>query len=162
VSTLEVRPMQAHDLPAVFALQCRAYPPDYHEPVAALASRLAASGATCFMAWQGEQTAGYVFAHPWAGAPPALHTPLSECGEPDHLFVHDLAVCPSQRGVGVAGCLVDQLLSAAHMAHLSEARLVAVGQAVAFWQRQGFIARPGTLHASYGQAHYMMRALSHF
>ncbi|MFT4173458.1 MAG: GNAT family N-acetyltransferase [Rhodocyclaceae bacterium] len=160
MTALLVRPMQAHDLPALHALQCRAYAPGYHEPEAALASRLGAPGALCFVAWRGTQAAGYVFAHPWAGTPPALHAALPSCGAPDHLFIHDLAVCPAQRGSGAAAGLLDRLLNATQAAGLAQARLVAVADAVAFWQRHGFAAQPGTLHASYGRALYMARTLS--
>ncbi|MGC3963390.1 MAG: GNAT family N-acetyltransferase [Rhodocyclaceae bacterium] len=159
MTSVVVRPMRVSDLPAVFDLQCRAYPPGYHEPTDALASRLAVGAAFCFVASVGDALVGYVFAHPWAGPPPALHAPLPVCDAADHVFFHDLAVCPQRRGVGAAQRLLDALFAAARACAIHNARLVAVGEALPFWRRHGFSAQPIVLHPSYGDAQHMARSL---
>ncbi|PLK48742.1 N-acetyltransferase [Uliginosibacterium sp. TH139] len=156
---LQIRPMRPADLPAAFALQCRVYPDVYHEPQEALASRLEAGPAFCWVAEQGGQLAGYVFAHPWSGAPPPLHEPLPACVA-EHLFLHDLAVCPNHRGMAAGRQLYACVAGEALRAGLDRIRLVAVGSASAFWQRQGFAERVlAGLHPAYGQAQVMQQDL---
>jgi len=47
---IHIRTMSLADLPAVHALQCRAHPDHYHEPVEALASRLVLGPDFCLVA----------------------------------------------------------------------------------------------------------------
>ncbi|MBS1209640.1 MAG: N-acetyltransferase [Proteobacteria bacterium] len=149
--------MQPADLPAVFALQCRAHPADYHEPVDALASRLEVGSEYCFVA-ERDALAGYVFAHPWAGKPPVLHAPIKPCASPHHVFLHDLAVCPTCRGVSASRRLFDAVRLHAIQHGFDTMQLVAVGSAQTFWQGLGFDVVPDQrLHASYGDAVLMQR-----
>lgn len=157
---LQIRSMRPADLPAVFALQCRAHPADYHEPLDALASRLSAGRAHCFVAECTGELLGYVFAHPWSGEPPPLHVPLPMSHLPDHVFLHDLAVCPASRGRAAGGRLHDAVLESAANAGLADMQLVAVGAARVFWQRRGFVELPEIrLHPAYGDAVLMRRVL---
>lgn len=149
---MKLRAMREADLPAIHALQCAAYPPDYHEPEAALASHLAAGPETCFVAERENRLLAYVFAHPWQGEPPRLHEALPERRQADHLFVHDLAVSPTARGHGTAALLVQAVQQAASTQRLEEIRLVALAQARPFWHRHGFEALPAALPACYGEA----------
>lgn len=159
--SLSIRPMQLADLPSVWAVQCAAYPPAYHEPQEALASHLEAGSAHCFVAESSQGLAGYVFAHPWQGEPPVLHEPLQVPGNASHLFIHDMAIAPAHQGKGLAAALmaaVEQSLQTLHVAHV---RLVAVGQAQHFWARHGFaVDQAATPPACYGQAVIMSRASS--
>lgn len=148
------------DLGQVFAVQCRAHAPDYHEPVEALASRFENGDGHCLVAAGEEGLAAYLLAHPWRGAPPALHRPLSCAAEPDHLFLHDLAVAPERRGQGFAAALLDALLAKAESRRFAEIRLVALAGAQAFWLAHGWRARAEPLAAAYGEgACLMSRAL---
>lgn len=148
---LHIRPMRPGDLEVVFALQCHAHTADYHEPRAALASRFEAGPGACLVAEWASRPVAYVLAHPWQGAPPPLHRPLAPVQRPDQLFLHDLAVVPEARGVGAAGALIDTLARRAQGLALAEIRLVALVDAVAFWQRKGWRAMTGVpLHRSYG------------
>ncbi|MDQ7989488.1 MAG: GNAT family N-acetyltransferase [Candidatus Dactylopiibacterium sp.] len=157
---LQIRAMRAADLEEVFALQCRAYPAAYHEPAAALASRLAAGPSFCLVARQGGALAAYLFAHPWRGAPPALHRPLNAAGGSDHVFLHDMAVAPEQRGLRCGVRLHAAFEAACRAGGASEIRLVAVGAAEGFWQTRGFVAQAAELPASYGAARLMTRVLA--
>ncbi|GAB2881597.1 N-acetyltransferase [Uliginosibacterium flavum] len=150
---LQIRTMRPTDLSAVFALQICAYPAEYHEPVEALASRLAAGAEFCFVAQLAGQLAGYVFAHPWVGDPPALHVPLAPIVEPEHVFIHDLAVSPACRRASTGKRLQAAVLESATRRDFADMRLVAVGAARLFWQGMGFRDFPcAELHPAYGEA----------
>lgn len=156
---MRLRAMREADLPAIHALQCAAYPPDYHEPEAALASHLAAGPQTSFVAEQKNRLVAYVFAHPWQGEPPRLHEALPEAPGADHLFVHDLAVSPEARGLGAAALLVQTVREATRTLRFEEIRLVALAHAIAFWRQHGFEALPAfPLPACYGEACLMRQS----
>ncbi|WP_417067593.1 GNAT family N-acetyltransferase [Niveibacterium terrae] len=148
--------MIREDLEQVFAVQCRAHAPDYHEPVEALASRLESGGDHCFVAAGAEGLAAYLLAHPWRGSPPALHRPLICAGEPDHLFLHDLAVAPECRGQRVAVALLEALLAKAQGRRFAEIRLVALAGAQAFWLAHGWRAQAAPLAGAYGEGACLM------
>lgn len=151
--------MREADLPAIHALQCTAYPPDYHEPEAALASHLAAGPQTSFVAEGESRLLAYVFAHPWQGEPPRLHEALPERNQADHLFVHDLAVSPEARGRGAAALLVQAVRETASAQRIEEIRLVALAHAITFWRRHGFEELPAfPLPACYGDACLMRQS----
>lgn len=157
-----IRPMLVADLGAVHALQCAVHSGHYHEPLSALASRLTLGPQFCFVAEQEDRVVGYLFAHPWAGNPPALHEVLTPCltGEIDHLFMHDLAVSPMVRGASAGHRLIDAVVQKARATGWSDVRLVAVGDAREYWQRNGFGVVAGVvLHVSYGAAVLMQRRL---
>ena len=148
---LHVRPMTLGDLDPVFDLQCRAHTPDYHESRTALASRFERGRKCCFVAEQGQCAVAYLLAHPWGGPPPVLHHMLPRLAQPDHLFLHDLAVLPEVRGVGAAAALIAALEKQGRREGFREIRLVALVNAVSFWQRRGWKPLPGVvLDRSYG------------
>ncbi|MCX9155023.1 GNAT family N-acetyltransferase [Niveibacterium sp. 24ML] len=148
---LHVRPMTPGDLDPVFDLQCRAHTPDYHESRAALASRFARGRKHCFVAELGHHAVAYLLAHPWAGDPPVLHHPLPAAVQAEHLFLHDLAVLPEARGAGAAAALIAALEKQGRRDGFGEIRLVALVNAVGFWQRLGWKPLPGArLDRSYG------------
>ncbi|WP_374508903.1 GNAT family N-acetyltransferase [Niveibacterium sp.] len=143
--------MTPGDLDPVFDLQCRAHTPDYHESRTALASRFERGRKTCFVAEQGHHAVAYLLAHPWGGPPPVLHHPLSKLAQADHLFLHDLAVLPEARGAGAAAALIAALEKQGRRDGFGEIRLVALVNAVSFWQRLGWKPLPGVvLDRSYG------------
>lgn len=157
-----LRPLRAADLPAVLAIQRAAYGDGYQESAAVLARKLALAPQACWLAQRGGEAVGYVFAHPWdeRGAPP-LHVALDGLpARADRGFVHDLAVSPAARGLGVAAALFGRVRDWSRAAGHRGMRLVALADAVAFWSRQGFSPLPEGLPAAYGAgARLMERAL---
>ena len=148
-----LRPLRADDLPAVLAIQRAAYGDGYQESAAVLARKLELAPQACWLAQSDGAAVGYVFAHPWdaAGAPP-LHAPLQALpANAAHGFVHDLAVSPAARGLGVAAALFGRVRDWAAGAGYRGLRLVALADAVPFWARQGFAAVPEVLPAGYGE-----------
>ena len=157
-----LRPLCAADLPDVLAIQRAAYGDGYQESAAVLARKLALAPQACWLAQADGAAVGYVFAHPWddVGAP-SLHAPLAilpACAA--HGFVHDLAVAPAARGLGVAAALFGRVRDWSAGAGHRGMRLVALADAVPFWVRQGFAALPAALPPGYGAgARLMERAL---
>ena len=148
-----LRPLCMSDLPAVLAIQRAAYGDDYQESAAVLGRKLELAPQACWLAQSDGIAVGYVFAHPWndAGAPP-LHAPLQALpANAAHGFVHDLAVSPAARGLGVAAALFGRVRDWAAGAGYRGLRLVALADAVPFWARQGFAAVPEVLPAGYGE-----------
>ncbi|KZE30283.1 hypothetical protein AVW16_12705 [Crenobacter luteus] len=134
--------MRATDLDGVLAVQRRCYRPELIESRAALASRHRLAPDTCWVAARDGALLGYLFAHPWQGeAPPALDAPLAALpAMADTLFIHDLALHPDARGLGLGPRLVDAALAAGRARGLVRSRLVAVQGADAFWSRFGYRA----------------------
>jgi predicted N-acetyltransferase YhbS len=101
--------------------------------------------------------AAYLFCHPWTlGEVPPLHD--SEIALPDRptcLHIHDLAVRPQDRGRGIAGQLVREVISIADSRSIPTA-LVAVSGSETFWERFGFHRR-GAIEYGPGRSTYMVR-----
>jgi GNAT superfamily N-acetyltransferase len=144
-----IRTLRREDLERVFAIQCRAHAPAYHEPVEALASRIECGEGFCLACDAPEGLTAYLLAHPWRGAPPALHTPLVPPAEADHLFLHDLAILPGHQGKGIAAALIENLLALAS-SRFAGIRLVALAGVEDFWRRQGWQPLAATLESNYG------------
>ncbi|WP_354683386.1 GNAT family N-acetyltransferase [Cupriavidus necator] len=148
MSNFTVRPMVTADLPAVLAVQASCYTGVLLESEAALASRLALSPQTCFVAPDPRHpgaVAAYLFTHPWpeAGLPPldgVLDDRWRRAAAPDALtwFVHDMAVAPAGRGAGLAPRLYQAALAAARACGLTRSRLIAVQSAASWWRRLGY------------------------
>jgi len=156
---LNLRAMRHTDLADVWAVQCAAYPPKYHEPQEALASHLDLGPQQCFVVECADRIVGYVFSHPWEGHPPELHRPLSVPAQVDHLFIHDLAVAPTQRGKGIAGMLLQAVQQSLQQLQLPDVRLVAVGDAKRFWAGHGFeLENHTTPPECYGNAVLMKKS----
>ncbi len=139
--------MQTGDLPKVLDVQAQAYGAVMLESEATLASRLALSPTTCWVAVDAGigadsdvRVAGYLFTHPWRlSAPPPLDTVLDALPDaPDCWYVHDMALAPRTRGAGVASQLYAAALTAARSLGLPASALVAVQQSQGFWARFGY------------------------
>ncbi|WP_420994447.1 GNAT family N-acetyltransferase [Cupriavidus sp. 30B13] len=144
MSEFILRPMAAADLPAILGIQAQCYRGALHESGAALASRLALSPATCWVAappGRPQALAAYLFSHMWPrdGLPP-LDGVLARDWEGGELtwFVHDMAVAPAGQGQGLALRLYQAARAAALDAGLRSSRLVAVQSAAGWWGRLGY------------------------
>ncbi|WP_149537569.1 GNAT family N-acetyltransferase [Siccirubricoccus phaeus] len=154
---LSWRPMREADLPAVCAL-AEALHPEHPEPPDIFAERLALAPGGCLVLAGEGGLLGYAIGHGWSGlAPPALGVRLGTLPErPGAFHVHDVALLPAARGAGHAAAALAALAAGRPLV-----TLVAVAEAVPYWQRQGFhdhpCADPAAL-ASYGAgARFMAR-----
>ncbi len=168
-----LRPMAAADLPAVLAVQAACYTEVLLESRDALASRLALSPTTCWVADDPRQPgtlAAYLFTHAWpeTSLPPLdglLDDGSRQAAAPAPLtwFVHDMAVAPTGRGGGLAARLYAAAQAAALAAGLKHSRLIAVQSAAPWWRRLGYApvaaetaARHAGELADYGAAAILM------
>lgn len=141
--------------------------PDHFEDRACFANRLALHPAGCFsLAEPDGSIRGYLVGYPWRGtAAPALNTLIDALpSDPDRLYLHDLALKPEARGGGRTRAAVEALADHARALGLPLMALVAVNDAVRFWEGQGFavVDAPDIRAklASYGpDARYMERSL---
>lgn len=164
-----LRPLTSADMPAAARLQEAVYQPLYHEPQEVLESRLTVAAPYCWGAFEGDALLAYILSHPWplASPPPIgvmLATPPTGAG---NWFVHDLAIGPAARGLGLGRALVGSAAQAALASGIRRGDLVAVQGAWPFWERLGYTA-PGDLPptlaakvAAYGpDARYMTADLT--
>jgi len=155
------------DLPAALRIQSQTYPAFLIEDEAAFRSRLDLATSYCLTAKRGDALLGYCLAHGWRGqSPPPVGTVLENGGPSEVVFIHDLAVASSARGLKIGERLVAHALALAANDGLRTAELIAVEGASDYWRRLGFIAGDvaGELKAkvaSYGAAaRWMTREIS--
>jgi ribosomal protein S18 acetylase RimI-like enzyme len=154
------RPMRAADLAAVAALEPLCHAPLPPEGEALFAERLALFPAGCLAAEDAAGLAAYLVSHPWGrAAPPALGVRLGALpAGADALHLHDIAIAPRARGMGLVGAALSVLVKAARAAGLPAITLVAVHGTAPLWARHGFV-RTGAAPASYGAGETMLRSL---
>lgn len=142
--------MTADDLDAVLALQQRCYGVSFLERREAFAAKLALTEGLgcCWMARRDGRPLAYAVSLPVCEATlPALDAPRCErSASPTLLYLHDMAVAPEARSLGLAARMLARLADSACALGLREMGLVAVQGSVPYWQRQGF-AEPETLAA---------------
>lgn len=139
-SRLEIVPMTERALDLVLSIQAVCYTEIAPESRESLRSKLVASPSTCFVAVSFGSVVGYLIALPWIfESPPGLNQEWCELpSKPDCLYLHDLAVSPTSRGVGAGRALVDAFFIELEELQLSRAALIAVQGAGAYWERFGF------------------------
>ncbi len=153
-----LRAMRGGDLDEVLRIQREAYGDAYQESAHVLGRKLSLAPEACWLAERDGEALGYVFAHPWQAGAPQLHA-LVEClpERADHGFLHDLAVSPRARGMGVGSALFDKVRVWSEQAGHRALTLVALADAVAYWRGLGFASRTLTLPDGYGAGAVFMR-----
>lgn len=133
------RLMQAHDVPAVLAIQAECYAPHLNESEAVIRHRLDATPDTAWVYTVAGEVAAYLVAY---RSQLGKVTPLGGQFEippvPDCLYLHDLAVSRRLRGTGVAATLVQRTHDFAHAQRLKYSALVSVHSSRRFWERLGY------------------------
>ena len=130
--------MLATDIASVLRLQAQCYLPDNIESEAVIRTRLASAPDTAWIAETDGKACAYLVGYrSRLGQVGALGDGFEPAEAPDCLYLHDLAVAPEAAGAGCGSRLVDLALRTARREGLQLA-LVAVGDALAFWLRQGF------------------------
>lgn len=133
------RPMTASDIHPVDEIG-RIVHPDYPEDIAVLRDRLALFPAGCFVADGDEAYLGYAVSHPSIiGKPAPLNTVIGALDKTaDCLFLHDIALAPAARGLGLGRSLLEKLTTVAVGQNLPHIALVSVNNSRAYWQARGF------------------------
>lgn len=137
---ISIEALRRQDLSDALTVQREAYPPFLVEGEAAFLSRINLAASYCFAAKHGEELVGYLLAHGWKRqSPPALGALLADGVPSEVLFIHDLAVSPSSRGLQVGQRLVTHALERAAQDGLRRAELIAVEGAANYWRQFGFV-----------------------
>ncbi len=148
---MELHAMTPADLDAVLSLQERCYGVAFLERREAFAAKLAVAEGLgcCWMVRRDGQALAYAVSLPACEATlPALDAPRCERpAVPTLLYLHDMAVAPPARSLGLAARLLTRLAESARALGLAQMGLVAVQGSVPYWQRRGF-AEPAALTAA--------------
>tara|TARA_R110000824_G_scaffold390760_7_gene587712 strand:- start:15513 stop:15992 length:480 start_codon:yes stop_codon:yes gene_type:complete len=114
--------------------------PDFPEDIAVMKNRFALFPAGCFIAEQAETVFGYAISHPSRiGRPAPLNHVLKDLDDfPDCLFLHDVALTASSRGLGLGKSIVPHLVATARDYGFQSVGLVSVNNSRDFWLAQGF------------------------
>lgn len=139
---MKIHAAQLADLDQIMAIQMLCYYAIEPESRLSMASKIIASPDTCFVVKERDMVRGYLLAIPvMSGEPPALDSEACDlAGGADCLYLHDLAVHPESRGLGVGCILVRQFMNIAHKKKFRHASLVSIQDSFRFWQKQGFEA----------------------
>lgn len=164
-----IRPLTADDIDTILAVQRRCYADGFLESAEAFRSKLAATAQTCWLVSQADTAIGYLIALPVRyDTFPRLNAPTFVASPtPELLYIHDLAITPAGRALGLGGQLLEHALQAAAAQRIRRAGLIAVQDSVDYWTRRGFRLIdpvPPVLSeklASFGEdARYMEKVLS--
>lgn len=165
-----IRRAQSCDLDAIMHIQAQAYGTDLLESREVMQSRLhmpdsiscVLENATTVQAYllMYISQRGYIsaFNAPFNPVQPASN--ISTC-----LYLHDIACAKNSQGKGYAQTLLQHATQLAHATHCQSLALVAVQNALPFWQKQGFqtqdlpSAQARQQLAGYGQAWYCVKNL---
>ena len=131
----------AKEIAGVLKVQERAYESFYQESVESFLSKIEFSPKTCYGVLDGDRLIGYGISFPWLGsAVVELNSSLNPVDEnPNVLYIHDIAVEPEYRGLGIAKELLRLMAVNATLLGLNSVVLVAVAGSSTYWLRQGFI-----------------------
>jgi ribosomal protein S18 acetylase RimI-like enzyme len=165
MAVLNWRAMTPDDLDGVVAVAAIGFP-DHREDRDCFESRLSVYPQGCFVLAEGETVQGYLIAYPWAmDSAPVLNRAIQTLPtNAAALYLHDLALHPDVRGGGWSRSAMATVLDLALHGDWPVIALVAVNDAVRFWEGHGFSVRDtpemATKLASYGtDARYMTRRL---
>lgn len=140
MSGVSWRAMTGADLDAVLAIADVVHP-DYPEERAVFAERLALFPDGCRLAERGGRALGYGVMHPGVlGVPPPLDAPLG--GLPaaaDCLYLHDIALLPGTRGLGLGAAVLDHAHALAAARGYGWLALTSTPGARSYWDRAGFV-----------------------
>ncbi|MDD2873021.1 MAG: GNAT family N-acetyltransferase [Azoarcus sp.] len=166
MSRVRYRRMSFADLAEVMVVQSEAYGDGFIENIEVIAARLEAAPDTAWVAEDRTGVCAYLVGYPsLEGRMTALGGAFSVAGEPDCLYLHDLAVSPRVAGRRVGPSLVHMALAFAQAVRFTSSSLVSVQASKAFWQRQGYgVVSPdpqesAKLDSYPGAAVYMARRL---
>lgn len=159
--------MTVADLPAVSTIAAIVHE-DYPEDDAVFAERLALFPAGCRIALCDGLAVGYAVTHPGVvGAPPPLNSLLGGLPpQPDCYYIHDVALTPAARGLGLGRALTDHAETLARQRGLPLLALAATPLAAAYWLSLGFAegedgaCAAAALAAYGGGMRYLVRAVS--
>ncbi|OUI78814.1 hypothetical protein HK18_05225 [Commensalibacter intestini] len=133
-------PATIQELEAILTIQDLCYHEIEPESPEAMVSKINISPDTCFVAKDTQGIRGYLLSIPASlGNPPQLHSDTQTLDQhPNCLYLHDLAIHPNARGMGVGKLLLQQFATTATQKQFKHASLISIQNSVPFWQKYGF------------------------
>ena len=133
--------MTSAHLGAVVRVQAEAFSEDLRETPAVFADRLARFGQHFRVGVVDGQVAAYLICFPWKmGETPVNNQKFpASLPEPDCFYIHDIAIVPEARGIGLARALLEDAYRQADALGFDAVSLVAVGQSGSYWDKVGFV-----------------------
>ena len=165
---IHIRPMQATDIAGVLAVQALCYAPAMNESADTIQYRLQQAADFAWVADTPLGVVAYLVTYPsQLGKLTRLGEAFQVSNSADCLYLHDLAVSPNGKGLGLGQRLVGHAFAIARSRALRHAALVSVQDSGDYWRSLGFAAKeidqPGqrAALASYpAPAIYMTRELA--
>lgn len=141
-SSLGWRAMTTDDLDGVVAVAVIGFP-DHFEGRDCFENRLSVYPQGCFVLSDDERVRGYLVAYPWIlDSAPELDSRIDAVpDEASVLYLHDLALHPDTRGGGWSRPALEVVVDLANAGGFETVALVAVNDAVRFWEGHGFRVR---------------------
>lgn len=163
--TLRWRAATEADVPEVFRIS-KIIHPDIPERIETYQEKIVLSPLSCFVADDGKSIRGYAITLPWTAKEiPELDTLLGAIPEnPTALYIHDVALLPSARSLGLVGELMALMDAAGRKLGLTEISLAAVYGSETTWFQYGFrrmdmSEKLKAQAATYGSAVFMTRPI---
>ena len=137
---VNIRSMTEDDLNVVMDIQFSAYYPSFQEERFVFEDRLSTFPDGCWIAEVAGNPAGYLFSHPCQlNTPPKLNSAIEGLPEePDCYFIHDVAVNPHFRGMGIGRSLTNKAKQLAGEHNFKVMALISVQNSEKFWNKMGF------------------------
>jgi len=153
------------DVPEIFRIS-KIIHPDIPERIETYREKIALSPSSCFVAGDGKSIRGYAITLPWiAKEIPELDTLLGAIPKnATALYIHDIALLPSARSLGLVGDLMKLIDAAGSKLGLTEMSLAAVYGSETMWFQYGFqraemSEKLKAQAATYGSAVFMTRPI---
>jgi ribosomal protein S18 acetylase RimI-like enzyme len=160
---IKVQPLHQRNIDDVLRLQKTAYAADFLEDADSFLAKIVASPSTSFGAWRGDAMVGYLIALPlMIDEGLDLNTsnvPTVPISEARVMYIHDLAVQPEARSLGVADHLLQRLEDEVRGSVISQWHLVSVQGSQGFWEKRGFEVSPDPPPNGYGPEAVLMLRL---
>lgn len=131
--------MTAADVPLAHAIQNKAFEERWHEPLSLFESMYAFYPKGCFLIYEGEELAGYIFLHPADEGRGDYETAGWKIrGDETALFIHDICIDPAFQGQGLAQRAVEFIEETARANGFEKLIGIAIEGVEKFWQKQGY------------------------
>lgn len=137
---MKIRLAQQFDMPEIISVQSVCYRTVKPERLEVLSEKLGIYPKGCLVAEIDGRVVGYMFSHPWRlWVPPEIDSFLGCLPKnPDCFYIHDVAVLPTCRGLGIARDLIEKARVIAVENHLDSLTIIAVQDSENFWEQFGF------------------------
>jgi GNAT superfamily N-acetyltransferase len=161
------RTLNSADLPNLDLIQTCCYSASMLETAAVFAGRLRAAPDWIWGIQDDDGLCAYLFTYPTRlGRLAPLNSDFHPASDGDTLYLHDLAIHPRARGLGLAQRLIRHAWAQARSAGLGHSALISVQDSERFWAAHGYRTRTDlddrqrACLAGYEQpARYMARTL---